>query len=850
MQIKNRSNKFLIASIFIVILTCIIVFGVLIKTTNRRNAEMIGNIGSIYMEGMNERIAAHFETIFSLRLASAEGIVSLDPPDSFRDPSDIIPTLVYSAKASDFTFCAFARGEVLTTLYGPEAYLVLPEKFKENVINKNESIVTTGKCRNGEYLVLIAIPADYEMPDGSRSDALVLGVSVDFVKQVLSIEHTKDALVYSQLIRSDGSFVLKDDKEYDSYFDRFVDKAVEYEEKKPEDYVAEMKDAIANNTSFSAPYKTNSNTGHMYFTPLHGTEWYLITFMPYGKIDETISDLNKDWINMVILSCGSILMVLLIIFTIYFNMNRHQMHELENARMEALHATKAKSEFLSNMSHDIRTPMNAIVGMTSIAAANIDDKQQVRSCLNKITLSSKHLLGLINDILDMSKIESGKMTLNKERASLREIMDSVVGVMQPQIKAKDQHFDVCVYDITSENVFCDSLRINQVLINLLSNAVKFTPENGNISVSLGEEISPLGEKYTRICISVKDNGIGMSPEFQKQVFETFMREDRLRVHRTEGTGLGMAITKYIVDAMGGNIECDSEQGKGTEFRVTADLETAPSEEKNMLLPECDILFADSSEKICRNTAAALKETSISADWALDGISAVKMAAERHNSGNDYKIILLDIELAGTDGIETAKRIRSEIGGDIPIILVSAYDWSGTEAAAKEAGINGFISKPLFRSTLYDGLKGFIIPESSGVPAQAKTKTNLKGHRILLSEDNDLNWEIAETLLAELGLEIDRAEDGQVCVSKFETSEKGYYDAILMDIRMPVMTGYEAAEIIRKLDREDSDIPIIAMTADAFAEDVQKCMESGMNAHISKPIDIDEVAKILEKYLKK
>ncbi len=846
MQIKNKINKFLAASVFVVILTCVVVFGVLIQSTNRKNAEMIGNIGSIYMEGMNKRIAAHFETIFSLKRSSAEEIVALDPPDSFTDYDTAAETLAYSAKASEFTSFGFLCEDDIISVYGPDASLVLPDLIRSE-IESGRSAVTTGRTEDGEYRVIIVVPANYKMADGRISEAILVGVSVDFVKQVLSLEYNDDALVYSQLIRNDGSFVLKDDQKYNNYFDRFMDKALECDGKMPADYISEMKTAIAENTSFSSPYRTVSSTGHMYFTPLPGTAWYLITFMPYGEIDETVSALNRDWANMVILSCGAILLVLFIIFIIYFNMSRRQMRELEAARMEALRATKAKSEFLSNMSHDIRTPMNAIVGMTAIAAANIDDKQQVRSCLNKITLSSKHLLGLINDVLDMSKIESGKMTLNMEQISLREVMDSIVSIVQPQVKIKNQNFNVFIRDIISENVYCDSVRLNQILINLLSNATKFTPENGNISVSLHEEESPLGETHVRVFIEVKDNGIGMSPEFRKQVFETFMREDRLRVHKTEGTGLGMAITKYIVEAMGGTIECESEQGKGTEFRVVIDLEKALVREEDMLLPNWKMLVVDDDDQLCRSAVNSLEEIGIDAEWTLDGESAIKMVEDRHVRGNDYQVVLLDWKLPGMDGIETAKRIRRKVGEDVPILLISAYDWSDIETEAKEAGINGFIAKPLFKSTLYYGLKGFIVPESAAEPA-AERKVDLKGHRILLAEDNDLNWEIAEALLSELGLEIDRAENGQICVAEFSASSVGYYDAILMDIRMPVMTGYEAAEEIRALDRADYNIPIIAMTADAFAEDVRKCMESGMNAHISKPIDIDEVAKILEKYI--
>ena len=326
------------------------------------------------------------------------------------------------------------------------------------------------------------------------------------------------------------------------------------------------------------------------------------------------------------------------------------MKELEEARRAAEEASKSKSEFLSNMSHDIRTPMNAIVGMTSIAAAHIDDPQQVQNCLKKITLSSKHLLGLINDVLDMSKIESGKMTLNVELVSLREVMDSIVTIVQPQVKAKHQNFNISIYNIMSENVHCDSVRLNQIMLNLLSNAIKFTPEGGSIEVVLHEEKSPRGEDHVRIRIHVKDTGIGMSEEFSQHIFESFTREDSKRVHKIEGTGLGMAITKYIVDAMGGEITVISQQGVGTEFQVILDLERAEERMEDMILPDWIMLVVDDDRQLCESTVESLRSIGIRAEWVLDGEDAVQMAAQHHKDHMDYHVILLDWKLPDMDGI--------------------------------------------------------------------------------------------------------------------------------------------------------------------------------------------------------
>ena len=580
------------------------------------------------------------------------------------------------------------------------------------------------------------------------------------------------------------------------------------------------------------------------------SEWYLISVMPYGMLDESINDLSAQRTFITLLACGSILLFLTLIFLRYFFLTRQQLQELGTARQAALEASKAKSEFLANMSHDIRTPMNAIVGMTAIATAHIDDRKQVQNCLRKISLSSRHLLGLINDVLDMSKIESGKLTLTLEAISLREAIEGVVGITQPQIKAKKQNFNIHIENITTENVYCDSVRLNQVLLNLLSNATKYTPEGGSIQLSLFEEASPRGENFVRTHLKVKDNGIGMSPEFLQRIYESYSRADEARIHKTEGAGLGMAITKYIVDAMGGTIDIQSELNKGTEFHITIDLEKATLPEADMVLPPWNMLVVDDDAVLCQTAVSALKSIGVNAESTLSGESAMKRIVQRHRQHNDYQIILLDWKLPDMDGLQIAREIRRSFGSEIPILLISAYDWTEFEAEAREAGINGFISKPLFKSTLFYGLRQYMGLEATHQPASGND-AGLSGSRVLLAEDNELNWEIAYELLSDLGVELEWAEDGQICLDKFRESPEGYYDFILMDLRMPHMTGYEAAQAIRGLNRADSaSVPIIAMTADAFAEDIQRCLECGMNAHIAKPIDVAELTRLLKKHSRK
>ena len=594
--------------------------------------------------------------------------------------------------------------------------------------------------------------------------------------------------------------------------------------------------------------EVNGEERQIYGISLPYSEWYLVSVMPYSILDDTINSLSSQRMFMTLLSCASVLIILTAIFLRYFSITRSQMNELEKARQAALEANKAKSEFLANMSHDIRTPMNAIVGMTAIATAHIDDRKQVENCLRKITLSSKHLLGLINDVLDMSKIESGKLTLTTEQISLKEVVEGIVNIMQPQVKTKKQTFDIHVENIFTENVWCDGIRLNQVLLNLLSNATKYTPEGGSIQLSLSEEKSPKGENYVRIHINVRDNGIGMSPEFLKRIYESYSRADGTRIHKTEGAGLGMAITKYIVDAMEGTIEIQSEPDKGSEFLLTFDFEKADAMEIDMVLPAWNMLVVDDDELLCKTAMDALKSIGIKAEWTLSGEKAIELVIEHHKKREDYQIILLDWKLPGMNGIQAAREIRRNLGDEVPILLISAYDWSEFEAEAREAGISGFISKPLFKSTLYHALCQYM---DVGTEHEQTLNQNidLSGRRILLAEDNELNWEVAKELLSDLGVELDWAEDGRICLDKFQKSPKGYYDIILMDIRMPHMTGYEATQAIRGLVHPDAlSIPIIAMSADAFSDDIQHCLQCGMNAHIAKPIDVIELTRLLKRYL--
>ncbi len=846
---KNRNIRELVIIFILMFILCGGIYVVLMSRVMGASRDTAMEISDFYLERMNLQIISHFETTVDIKLAQVESIIKTMPPEGELQGAELREAMAVSGVARDFIFLALLSEDGSVELILGENVVVADEEpFLASLMDGYNKIAAAKMKGVEEEIMMLGVPCAYDMENGEKSIAMVAGINVDYVNTTLFMD-SQSQDTYSHIIRRNGDFVIKGGSAVlDNYYERLRSVVLDTDECGAEAYVKMVQDTIDNKSFTNFTASTSEGTKYVYVVPLPYSEWYLVTAMSYDALSSIIQSMDRESLREFLAAIGLMYVIFIIVFIIYSRIVRAQLVATEGARNEAIRANKAKSEFLSNMSHDIRTPMNAIVGMTAIATANLDDRQALSNCLKKITLSSRHLLGLINDILDMSKIESGKMTLNLDMISLRETMDSIVTIIQPQIKSKNQVFDVFISNILAEDVYCDGVRLNQVLINFLSNAYKFTPEGGQIHVYLNQEESPKGDNYVRVHFRVKDSGMGMAPEFQKKIFESFSREDSTRVHKTEGTGLGMAISKYIVDAMDGTIEVQSEAGKGTEFHVTLDLERAAVKEADMILPSWNMLLVDDDEQLCRETVDKLAELSIHCDWVLDGRSAIERVEARHRGHDEYQIVLLDWRMEGMNGIETARELRDKFGDEMPILLISAYDWGEIEEEAREAGICGFISKPLFKSTLYHGLLQYMDPSQDEEEVQKASAKDFTGVRILLAEDNDINYEIASELLSNIGMEIERAQNGQICLDMFQKSPEGYYDAVLMDIRMPVMTGYEAARGIRALERGDAGLPIIAMTADAFSEDVKKCKECGMNDHTSKPIDMDVLMKLLAKYL--
>lgn len=578
------------------------------------------------------------------------------------------------------------------------------------------------------------------------------------------------------------------------------------------------------------------------------------------QFDYTLADMVAKFSPWIIGFMLVIIGILAIVFYAYIrksNTFKRQQTEMQNALLEALDsantASDAKTSFLSSMSHDIRTPMNGIIGMTAIAESSIDDQEKVKDCLKKIESSSNHLLSLINEILDVSKIESGKLELNEESFVLSDMIDDLILMNKPLADAKDITMQVRAEDVIHENVHGDRTRLQQVYSNLVSNAIKYTPSGGHIEITLNEKASgkPGVGCYS---FSVKDNGIGMEPEYIPHIFEAFSRAESKQARKVQGTGLGMPIALNIVRKMNGDIKVDSELGKGSTFVATVFLkQESTSEISYDEFKDLPILIVDDDDVVCKSASLMLTEIGMKPEWTTSGAEAVDMIEKRYEENDNYFAAIVDWIMPGMDGVTAIKEMRRRVPVDIPIIIASAYDWSTIEDEAKQIGVSAFINKPLFKSRLVSLFNELINPSagsSEGGLNEIADEVDFTGKRALLVEDNDLNAEIVLESFAMTGLEIDWAKNGKAGLDMLANSDVGYYDCVFMDIQMPVMNGHESAKAMRALDRPDAKtIPIFAMSADAFVDDVRAAKESGMNEHFAKPLDFKKIFTVIAGYFK-
>ena len=565
---------------------------------------------------------------------------------------------------------------------------------------------------------------------------------------------------------------------------------------------------------------------------------------------------GKKWIRVTVVTVemgmdGCPDSVLVLLQDITKNKEKEREHEeMMRAYELSERANQAKTTFLNNMSHDIRTPMNAIIGFASLAAIHIDETERLKDYLSKIMVSSNHLLSLINDVLDMSRIESGRVKIEENECSIPVVMHDLRNILQTDIRAKRMEFFIDTVDVVNEDVICDRLRLNQILLNCVNNAIKYTPAGGTVGVRIiQKENAPAG--FADYDFVIRDTGIGMSQEFMAHIFEPFSREETSTVSRIPGTGLGMSITKNIVDMMGGSIRVKSKPDVGSEFTISLRFKTANSSQRRGVIKELKgfrALVADDSMESCVSVEKMLRTIGLRPEWTTSGKEAVFRAQYAKEQNDPFSVFVIDWLMPDMNGIEVVRRIRMEIGEDVPIIILTAYDWSDIEQEAREAGVTAFCAKPLFMSELYD-----VLQNASQADEQTRCKEfragEFEGKHILLVEDVELNREIAETILIDAGFQVSSVENGQRAVEYMRQSPTGFVDLVLMDVMMPEMDGYEATRQIRRLENQkNAQTPIIALTANAFDTDIQKALDAGMNDHLAKPISIEALYGIMKKHL--
>ena len=863
---KNLTRVIIIATIaFVVLVASVLYFG------NKAYTRAIVEINSAHIEELADHDVKIISSSISSRLSTLTKIADDIHYWSKKDGTSVKDLL--------HTDAGFLEKADKITLVSDDGFVI----SSNNVIENRPDVAEV--CSNSAAKFVCRFDNTVDNIPDQRREYLLYGIRI---KPVEVEGHTCSYLCcfvrpvnlenelmmenyggqgFSSVIDTDGNYVLNINRSHsfmdrDNFFDDF-ENVLDYAS------VEEFREALTTTTTTTARANAKiSSTAvdeyYLVFTPMEGVDWYFVSAVPSSVFDAQSGDLMR--IAWILLGVVALALAAVISYTVRF---RRQQHELEekaetdalNAKLEeqqkaleealgmAQSANRAKTTFLNNMSHDIRTPMNAIIGYTGLASSHIDNREQVQDYLSKIGQSSEHLLSLINDVLDMSRIESGKVNLEEKEEDLGEILHTLRNIVQADINNKQMDFFMDT-DVNDQFVICDKLRLNQVLLNILSNSIKYTAAGGTISVSLHEK-GRTETGYGKYEFRIKDNGMGMSEEFLKTIFEPFTRVKTSTVSGIQGTGLGMAITKNIIDIMGGHIDIKSKEGEGTETILNFEFKLSEGTAEPVKIAELTglkSLVVDDDMNACRSIAKMLRDAGMRSEWCASGKEAVVRTEDALSIGELYKVYIIDWIMPDMNGVETTRRIRQIVGEETPIIVLSAYDWSDIEEEAREAGVTAFVSKPLFPSDLRAVLNkccgSIVAQENSSEPEYV-----FSGKKILLVEDNEMNREIATEILEEEGFVIDTAEDGTIAVEKMSKAAPGQYDMILMDIQMPLMNGYDATRAIRTLpDPEISSIPIVAMTANAFEEDRKLALEAGMNEHVPKPIDVKVLKETMARFL--
>ena len=816
-------------------------------------ANTAGQISSLYLQELSNATGKHLQTSLEYHFAQVDAVGELLTPEIAADQELLERYIGQMKRNYEFSFLAFVDKDGYyhdsTGVYsaaGNVSFLGQLLRGQTHLISYNEQI-------QNRDLIMIGCTMLPTRAGNTQFIGVLAGLSSETMNQKLVLTNER-ARTYASVITRDGAYVILNPGEGQL---QGVNLLTVLRKTLQEGYLPEVETlsrsirAGGQGILFLAPQ--SGEPFYLHYTPLDNTDWYMVTMMPFSVIEETIQELgaaiNRNSVTIFCVFLG----MLLLFFGLYARAMTTKQTQLEqaNAATEqafqiAEEANQAKSVFLSNMSHDIRTPMNAIVGFVTLLGRDADNPERVRVYARKIALSSQHLLGLINDVLDMAKIESGKTTLNLAKSNLAELVEDINTILRPQMQAKHHQFDIRLSGVRHESVLADKLRVQQILLNLLSNAIKYTPDGGHIVLELSE-LPQSSQQYAQYRFRVIDNGYGIDPEFLDSIFDVFSREENSTVHKIQGTGLGLAITKGLVNLMGGRIGVQSVKGQGSTFTVELELMIAEDVEQGDFWRKHNIfriLVVDDEEDICKNVAWTMEKLGVAVDSALDGRQALKLIAQAEAEGRQYPTILLDWKMPGKNGIEVAREIRQKFPGHISIMILTSYDYGQIQDELDSGVIDGFIPKPFFESTFRQKVQE-ILDNAVTLEPTNRGAGSLQGKHILVAEDNELNAEILTDLLYMKGATCAVYENGKLAYDAFVQSPSQHYQLVLMDVQMPVMDGYQTTRMIRASDHPQAkSIPIIAMTANAFAEDVQNALDSGMNAHMAKPVDIQRLETIV------
>lgn len=850
----KKEKKILILSI----LTVFIILGSFVFHISARITEEMSNSAITNLSESLNLIEGTVEVLFEreaeYQQLIAEGLAMAENPEEFilsygRKGTVIKMSLIFSGETSGIS----STGETFTADgLDFSGYAIGNLPVSGSYVNDMGAWAYTMKCpvyRDGKETATLYIEHIYESLEATLPDKLYNSSATLYIMDSQSERFLLKPKGKGE--RAAGHLNLDDFYHANKIWETAIQK--------------EVADNIKQGQNVMFYHEIKGQDALIYMWAVNGGMLYLIGYVPIESIQREGKAVNQNILSVVIVMLAAFCLCC----SVYFIYERQQEkirkeqeseRELHNRQLaEALQAAQAannsKTTFLSNMSHDIRTPMNAILGFTALLEKDAGNEGKVREYTKKITASGRHLLSLINDVLDVSKIESGKVVLTIGEFNLSSLITSVDAIIRPAAKDKRQTFEVSVTGIKQERLIGDETRINQILIKLLSNAVKYTQEEGHIWFRI-IGLNQRSGQYAHIRIEVEDNGYGMSEDYLKVIFDAFTRAENSTTNKVQGTGLGMAITKNLVELMGGSIEVKSEEGKGSLFTVELELRIAEQDtdadfwKKHKLTR---LLVVDDEEETCRNIQYLMKDTEVSVDMLNSGENAADIIYEALAEGNPYHMVLLDWKMPGIDGMETARRIRDRVPENLPILLLTAHDWDSIEEEALRAGINGFLAKPFFVSALKEKITE-MQEEDNAFARKGENDAepvSLEGRNFLVAEDNEINAEILQEILSMEGASCEIAVNGALAVARFAEAAPGEFDAILMDVQMPVMNGYEATRQIRALEREDAGtVPIIAMTANAFAEDVRDALNAGMNAHISKPVDLELLKKTINLYIRK